>query len=139
MPKKISSLISWNTDIRVAFFLALRDIKHANKWTTMLIIFVMTLTFLNLVVVSGILVGLIEGSVQANNRVGGNVVISSFLNKSYIENTPAIEDIAKTIPGFQALSVRYSGGARIESNYKTTIKPDELRDGASASNCAMIA
>jgi len=38
--------------------------------------------------------------------------------------------IAKTINGFQDLAVRYTGSARVESNYKTTIKAGELRDGA---------
>jgi hypothetical protein len=52
--------------LRVGFLIGLRQIQRANIWTTSLIIFIMMLTFLNLVGVSGILVGLIEGSVKAN-------------------------------------------------------------------------
>ena len=48
--------------MEVGFFLALRQLKRSGKSTTFLIIFVMTLTFLNLVVVRGILVGLLQGS-----------------------------------------------------------------------------
>ena len=62
---------------RLGFFLAIRQIRHSSKWTTILIVFVMTLTFLNLVVVSGILVGLIEGSVQAvKGKYLSDVIVS---------------------------------------------------------------
>ena len=121
-------------DIRVGSFLARRELLRANKWTTGLITFVMMLTFLNLVVVSGILVGLIQGSVDAHKRYDtGDVIVSSFLNKAYIEQTPEVLAAAKTVQGFSSAVVRYTGSARIESNYRTTIKPDELRDGAGAS------
>lgn len=122
---------SFSTDLSVGTYLAKREIKRANKWTTSLIIFVMTLTFLNLVVVSGILVGLIQGAVEADKKYySGDIFISPFLNKSYIEKTPEISDIAKTLPGFLGIAVRYSSSARVESNYRTTIKPGDLRDGA---------
>src|SRR3989344_6548855 len=62
--------------IRVAWFLAIRQIKGSNKATTMLIIFIMMLTFLNLVVVSGLLVGLIAGGTIANReQYSGDVII----------------------------------------------------------------
>lgn len=122
------------TDLRVGAFLARRDIKRANMWTTSLIVFVMTLTFLNLVVVSGILVGLIQGSIEADKKYSsGDILISPFLNKTAIDQTPHVVAIAKTVTGFRDLAVRYTGSARVESNYRTTIKPGELRDGAGAS------
>lgn len=129
--------MSWSrlaTDARVGTFLATRDLKRANPWTTTLIVFVMLLTFLNLVVVSGILVGLIEGSVSADKQYSsGDILVSPFLNKAYIEHTPEAVAIAQTVPGFKDLVVRYTGSARVESNYKTTLKAGELRDGAGAS------
>jgi hypothetical protein len=48
--------------LQVGWFLALRQTRRVSKGTTALIIFIMVLTFLNLVVVSGLLVGLISGS-----------------------------------------------------------------------------
>lgn len=125
---------SFSQNILVGWFLAKRDIQRANIWTTLLIVFVMVLTFLNLVVVSGILVGLIQGSEDAQKKYAiGDIVISPFLNKAYIEETPEIENIVKTIPGYKNHTVRYSGSARIESDYRKTIKPGELRDGAGGS------
>ncbi len=125
---------SFSQNIIVGWFLAKRDLKRANIWTTLLIVAVMTLTFLNLVVVSGILVGLIQGSEDAQKKYAiGDIVISSFLNKSAIDQTPQVIGIVKTMPGFKNYTVRYSGTARVESNYKETIKPGEKRDGASGS------
>lgn len=114
----------WRTALSVGAFLALRDIKRANKWTTILIVFVMTLTFLNLVVVSGILVGLIEGSVEANKKLyTGDVFISPLLEHSYIEDSQNVESIARTLPGFVALTKRYAEPGTVVSNYKETLPP----------------
>lgn len=122
------------TDIAVGAFLAKRELKRTSIWTTSLIIFVMLLTFLNLTVVGGILVGLIEGAVTADQKYSsGDILVTPFLNKAVIEDTPEIVATAKTLPDYQALVVRYTGSARVESNYRKTIKPNELRDGAGAS------
>ncbi len=122
---------SLSQNMKVGWYLAKRDIKRANKWTTMLIISVMTFTFLNLVVVSGILVGLIEGSENAQKRYSiGDIIVTPFLNRSYILDTQKVVDVVKTIPGYKYHTVRYTGSAKIESNYRKTVKPGELRDGA---------
>ena len=103
--------------MKVGWFLAKRDIERANIWTTGLIVLVMTLTFLNLIVVSGILIGLIQGSEDAQKKYAiGDLVISPFLNKNAIEQTPVVVNIVKTIPGYKNHTVRYSGSARVESN-----------------------
>ena len=116
-------------DIKIAWFLATRQILRSTIWTTLLIIGVMTLTFLNLVVVSGILVGLIEGSVQANkNYYTSDVIVSKLEQKEYIENSNAVIAQIEQIPGVQAYSARYLDGVSVEANYKTrtndNIKPD---------------
>lgn len=134
MPRRTSFWYRLRTDGVVGMFLAKRDLKRANLWTTSLIVFVMLLTFLNLVVVSGILVGLIEGSVSADKQYSsGDILVSPFLNKAYIEHTTEALAVAQNVPGYQAAVVRYTGSARVESNYRTTIRSDELRDGAGGS------
>lgn len=128
---KTSHESSFSRNVLVGWFLAKRDIQRANIWTTLLIVAVMTLTFLNLVVVSGILIGLIQGSEDAQKKYAiGDVVISSFLNRSFIEQTPRVVEIVKTIPGYRNHTTRYSGSAFVESNYRKTIRPGEKRDGA---------
>ncbi len=125
---------SFSQNVKVGWYLAKRDIKQANKWTTMLIVAVMIFTFLNLVVVAGILVGLIQGSEDAQKKYAiGDVVISSFLNRSFIDQTQEVSKIVTTIPGYKYHTVRYGGSVRVESNYRSTINPGEKRDGAGAS------
>lgn len=134
MEKDKSIQNSFSQNLKVGLYLAKRDVRRANKWTTMLIVAVMTFTFLNLVVVSGILVGLIEGSENAQKKYAiGDLIITPFLNRSYILDTQKVVDVVQTIPGYKNHTVRYNGSARIESNYRKTVKPGELRDGAGGS------
>lgn len=113
-------------NISIGFFLAVRQIRRASLWTTGLIIFVMILTFLNLVVVSGILVGLIQGAVDAaRTEFTSDVIISTLDDKKYIENSPNLIALIKTLPGIEAISPRYSEGAVIEANYKTRKDTDK--------------
>ncbi len=117
---------------KIGFFLAWRQIKHSNFWTTGLIVFVMVLTFLNLVVVSGILVGLIEGSISAwHKQYTGDIIISTLLNKEYIENSPNIINLVKSLPEVRDMSVRYNKGVTLEANYQTK-KTDDKPNIASA-------
>lgn len=111
---------------RIGWYLAIRQIRRASRWTTGLIIFVMVLTFLNLVVVSGILVGLIEGSVQeARTKYTSDVIISTLNDKKYIENSPNIINLLRTMPEAEQLSYRYQEGATVEANYKTRKETDK--------------
>lgn len=120
-------------NIRIGFFLAKRQIKRSNPWTTILIFFVMFFTFLNLVVVSGILVGLIQGAVDAvRTHYTSDVIISSLNDKNYIENSPEILNIIKTIPGIEATTARYLSGVSLEANYKTKTKDTDKPNRAAA-------
>jgi hypothetical protein len=55
--------------LKLGLFLAIRQVKNGSKIVSGAIIFVMVLVFLNLVVVSGILVGLIQGSEVAFKEI----------------------------------------------------------------------
>lgn len=116
-------------DIKIAWFMATRQLVRSSRWTTFLIIGVMTLTSLNLIVISGILVGLIEGSVQANkNSYTGDIIISTLPQKEYIENSNAVLNQIRSIPGIRYYSPRYIDSVSIEANYMTRaddrIKPN---------------
>jgi len=119
----------WLDIFRVGFFLALRQIKGGNIATTFLIVFIMMLTFLNLVVVSGILVGLIEGGSKANKeQYTGDLLISTPAGEQYIEHSHEIESTLERMPGISNFSVRYIAGGMIEANYKTRRDFSELTD-----------
>jgi len=120
-------------DIKIAWFMATRQIMRSNIWTTLLIVGVMTLTSLNLIVISGILVGLIEGSVQANkNYYTGDVIVSKLEEKEYIENSNAVISQIKNIDGVKNYSARYLDGVSIEANYRTRTDDTKQPDVASA-------
>jgi ABC-type lipoprotein release transport system permease subunit len=113
-------------NIRIGFFLALRQIRRASLWTTSLIVFVMVLTFLNLVVLSGILVGLIQGSVDAaREEFTGDVIISTLDDKKYIENSQNLIALIRSLPDVERVSPRYSEGGILEANYRTRKDTDK--------------
>lgn len=111
---------------RIGFYLAVRQLRRASLWTTGLIIFVMVLTFLNLVVVSGILVGLIQGAVDAvRTKYTSDVIVSTLDDKSYIENSRNLIAIINTLPDVKAYSARYRESGSVEANYKTRKESDK--------------
>ncbi len=113
MQKFISSL-------RVGWLLGVRQIQHSNIWVTVLIIVIMVLTFLSNILISGILVGLIEGGNQANrSQYTGDVFITELPDESYIENTSEILTTLDRLEDVESYTARYVAGATIEANYKT--------------------
>lgn len=113
-------------DARIGWFLAVRQVRRASVWTTSLIILVMVLTFLNLVVVSGILVGLIQGSIDAwHTQYTGDVILSAPTTKPYIDNSHAMVALARSLPQVEAVSPRYGAGASLEANYQTRKEGDK--------------
>jgi len=114
-------------------YLAIRQLKRSNKWTSALIICVMVLTFLNLTLVSGILVGLVEGLIEAQHRhYTGDIIISPLQEKKYIENTDKISTIVASLPEFEALSARVIVEGSVEANYNERKKYTEKINSANA-------
>ncbi|MFA6969080.1 MAG: ABC transporter permease [Candidatus Paceibacterota bacterium] len=121
-------------NIRVGFYLALRQLRRASRWTTSLIVFVMLLTFLNLVVVTGLLVGIVAGiSNQYRIQETGDVVITALDTKDYIENSPQIISFLQTLPQPEATSARYIAAGSVEANYFSRIDPNEKANKSGAS------
>ena len=120
--------------IRIGLLLGLRQIQRASIWTTILIIFVMMLTFLNLIAVSGILVGLIEGAEKAVRESAlGDIVISELDGENHILETESFIREIEAYPEVSTYSVRYKAGATLEANYKERRNLKNERDIASVS------
>jgi ABC-type lipoprotein release transport system permease subunit len=128
----IPRFVLWcRSSLKVGFFLAMRQLKNTSKWTTALIIFIMTLTFLNLVFVNGILLGLVAGSSDAYRKeYSGDLIIKNFESKDFI---PQSNTIVKTLLSFEevkAVTPRLLAGGIIEANYKErksiTDNPDKV-------------
>ncbi len=113
-------------DLRVGWFLALRQVKHSGKGTTGLIIFIMILAFLNLVVVSGLLVGLIAGSFQQfRESYSGEIIITPASGHSYIENSPSLLRFLENHPDIDAVSPRRTITAQVLGTLTDNPKKNE--------------
>lgn len=111
---------------RVGWFLAYRQIRRTGVGTTSLIIFIMVLTFINLVAVSGLLVGLIAGSfLQYNESYSGDVIITSAPGRTYIENSQNLLGFLDNHPRVQAVSPRYATGVTVLGSLTTLPTKDE--------------
>ena len=100
--------------ISVGWFLAVRQLRRAGKGTTSLIIFIMVLTFLNLVVVSGLLLGLISGSfIQFRESYSGEVIVTPAPQRDYIENSSELAAFLRDHPRVEAVSARYRVGGQV--------------------------
>lgn len=132
MQKQKQKIDEFLISIKLGFFLAFRQIKRSNKATTALIIFVMTLTFLNLVVVRGVLVGLIEGVSKVYKEVStGDVFISNLPKKDYIENSSAILEKIKAMPWVDSYTPRYIESGKVEADYKAKVRITDAPNSAS--------
>lgn len=126
----MSSLI---LNIRIGFYLALRQIRRANRYTTGLIVFVMLLTFLNLVVVQGLLVGLVAGISNQYKVFEGDVILSALANKDYIEQSPDLIRLLRTLPGVATVNARYLTSGTLEANYLSRVSDNEKANATGAS------
>ncbi len=126
---------NWN----IGFYLASRQLKHSSLWTTLLIVVVMMLTFLNLVVVNGILVGLIESSIQASkDRYSGDIIVSTLRQKSAIENSAEIERVLRNLPNVDDVVPRILAGGSVNADYRRILQQDETPNAANTSIAGIV-
>lgn len=112
--------------LRVGMFLGTRQIRRSSKGTTVLIIFIMILTFLNLVVVSGLLVGLISGSFkQFRESYSGDVIITPAPGRDYIENSPGLISLLKNHEHVIAIAPRHGMNAVVRGTPNVRPLKDE--------------
>ncbi len=113
--------------LKVGSFLARRQISRGSIWITLLIIAIMTLTFLSLVVIPGILVGIIQGSSEQNEEhFTGDLYLTTLPDETSIVNTQDIIRVLSEIPEVANYSVRYQIAASIETGYIN--RPDFTKD-----------
>ena len=112
--------------ISLGFFLAVRQLMRGSKWSTGLIVFIMMLTFLNLVATSGFLVGIVEGASRAfKEQWTGDLFINNRNEKSYIEHTGDIVSVLSSFPQVKSYTERIVAGAKIEANWREKRKEED--------------
>lgn len=108
---------------QLGYYLAIRSIKRTGFVSKLFIIFIMMLTFLNLLVVRGVLVGIPDSSLEnVRNDETGDVLISKLDGELEIEKTFQILNYLDNSPYVEAYSVRYQTNSTIESDYKVSKK-----------------
>jgi len=123
--------------IKVGSFLGTRQIRRGSIWINLLIISIMTLTFLSLVVIPGILVGLTEGSFEQNREhLTGDLYLTTLPDEETIVNTQDIIRVLDTLPEVDSYTVRYKIAATIEAGYIN--RPDFTKDAESLSINAYV-
>ena len=99
-------------DFKVALFLTPKYVRGVRKWTTALTIFVMLLTFLNIIVVNGLLVGIIVGSYEGfRDSFTGDIFIETYEGDAVIEKTQELVSYLEQHPYVEAFSPRIFANA----------------------------
>lgn len=115
--------------LRLGFFLTVRYLRRGNVWASLLIILIMFLTFLNVVVVRGILVGLPVGaSISYEKEYSGGVFITPHSDQRHIDRTQYVEQVIASAPGYVEHSARYLVSGVIQANYERPQKASRLSD-----------
>ena len=119
-------------DLKTSLFLSFRQVRHANLWVNLLIIFIMTVTFLNLVFVSGILEGIVQGaSNDLKVHYSGDLIITPEENREDIIQTSKLIDHLKKQSEIKTISVRQLEGVQVEKDKETT-KPNLIPNNINA-------
>lgn len=104
---------------KLALFLALKSIIKGNRWALAMIIFVMSLSFANLLLTPSILSG-VTATIdnQQVNTLFANILIDPPPDAYYLVHANQIEMKVAQIPGVEGVSARLKSGALIEYQWK---------------------
>jgi putative ABC transport system permease protein len=119
-------------ELKLPFYLAFQSIRRGRKWTLILTIVLMSVAFINLIFVSALFNGIVEGSnKQVINTLTGNVYMTPKQGTDYISNKSKLIKSTEEITGITAATSSFQIPARIEYESRTgrwpilSINPDE--------------
>ena len=111
-------------DSKVALFLAFKSITKGNRWVPILLVLVMSFSFVNVIFTSSILAGVMTTmDEQLVDTVLANVVISPEEDEYYIGHVNSLEDRIRQIPGVAGVSSHLDDSAFIEYQWKEKERP----------------
>lgn len=111
MQKKLNNAV---LTIRTAFFIAAKSIRRGSLAVKIVTVFILLLTFLNLLVVGGLLNGITEDvGAKVKTSLSGDVFIKPTKEYTYVQNTDEIFSILDKTSGVH-YSPRLTSGATIE-------------------------
>lgn len=99
-------------DLKIASFLGYKSIVKGNKATIVLIVFILSLAFVNQIFISAILNGIVDAlNKQIVSNIVSNIIISPQeypTRKDYISHASELQSQIEKIPGVVATSRRYN-------------------------------
>ncbi len=120
-------LTKFRNDYTVGSFLAIRELKRSNPWSTGLVIFVMSLTFMNMVLMGGVLIGLAEGMMNSFQKYySSDVLVKPAVQNYAITESSILQNVIETLPTFRASSSRYTASAVLENQDKIKVKETDI-------------
>lgn len=122
-----SQQAKFKNDLFVGQFIAIRELKRSNPWSTALIVFVMSLTFFNMVLMGGILIGLAEGMMSSfKTYYSSDILIKPSRQYPSISQSSLLDIVVKSLPSYRGSSTRYTTPAILENRDKIKIYSTEI-------------
>ncbi len=113
-------------NLKVSLFLAFKSIVKGNRWALLLIILIMSLSFVNLIFITSILAGVTHTlDTQLVNNVLGNVVIDPEENKNYIDRASQLESRIWEMAGVVGVAPHLNSRAFIEYEWLDKESPSD--------------
>jgi len=105
------------TETRIPFYLAWKYLQRGNKWTLLLTVFLMAVAFVNLIFMSSLFNGIIDGTnKQIVNTMTGNIYITPKDGSDNISNQENILETIENTEGVEASSPEIFVPASLEFN-----------------------
>jgi putative ABC transport system permease protein len=119
-------------NFRLALFLAYKSIIKGSRWTLVLIMLVMSLSFANLILTPSIMSGVTEAiNKEQIETLFGNIIIDPPSDQFYLNNVDQIENQLKQTPGVTGVAPHLNNNAYFE--YKWQEKNSAQEKGQSGS------
>ncbi len=114
--------------LRVGFFLAHRQLR-ANIGPGALVVIVLMLTYLNLLIVSGIMVGIVQGlRDERQQNYTSDVILSNLRPRNSIENSNEVLAFIRSLPSVASVTHRYLEEGLLVANYAAKTKLSDNPD-----------
>jgi putative ABC transport system permease protein len=113
-------------NLKLAFFLAYKSILKSSRWTLVLIILVMSLSFANLILTPSIMSGVTAAINQEQiDTLFGNIIIDPLSDEYFLKNAGQIEASISSVEGVAGVAPHLISNARFEYNWQNIASPQD--------------
>jgi len=103
------------SQLRLPFYLTIKYLQRGRKWTLFLTLFLMSVAFVNLIFISSLFNGIIEGTnSQIINTMTGNIYMTPAEGSEFIENKEQVLVDLHSIDGISGVSAQTNVPAQLK-------------------------